>query len=142
MEITEALSLGIGVIGTAIAIYQAAIIRENKKRKNEIQYVLAGINNAALQKQISWQNRISTLPKLESEKDWELANSLMRARDDFQEVASLCVALEGTIDVDSSAIESMMQKSINITKQNNELQAEGLKNPTLKHNQKNNEEKH
>ena len=95
---------------------------------------MAGINNSALQKQISWQNRISTLPKLETEKDWELANTLMRARDDFQEVASLTVALEVTIDVDHSAIKAMMQKSIDITKQNNELQAEGLKNPILKKN--------
>lgn len=133
MGLIEALSLGIGIIGTAIAIYQAAILRENKKRKSEIQYVLAGINNAALQKNVSWQNRISTLPKLETEKDWELANTLMRARDDFQEIASLTIALEGTIDLDNSAIKSMMQKSIDITKQNNELQAEGLKNPTLKH---------
>ncbi len=140
MELTEALSLMVGVIGTAIAIYQSAIIRESKKRKSEIQYILAGINNAALQKQVSWQNRISTIPKLETDKDWELANSLMRARDDFQERASLTVALEGTIDVDHSAIKAMMQKSIEITKQNNELQTEGLKNPTLKQRSNSNEE--
>lgn len=142
MEITEASSLLVGIIGTATAIYQAAIIRENKKRKNEIQYVLAGINNAALQKHVSWQNRISTLPKLETDRDWELANSLMRARDDFQEIASLCVALEGTIDVDHSAIKAMMNKSIEITKQNNELQTEGLKNPTLEKNQLNKKDAH
>ncbi|WP_045858597.1 hypothetical protein [Teredinibacter purpureus] len=142
MEMSEALSLGIGVIGTAIAIYQAAVIRENKKRKREIQYLLAGVNNAALQKQISWQNRISTLPKLETDKDWELGNTLMRARDDCQEIASLTVALEGAIDVDYSAIKAMMQKFIDTTKQNNELQAEGLKNPTLKHNRESSEEKH
>ena len=134
MGITEILSLSVGVIGTAIAIYQAAVIREGSKRKSEIQYVLAGINNAALQKQISWQNQISTLPKLETPADWEMARSLMRARDDFQEIASLTIALEGTIDVDSSAIQSMMQKSIEITKQNNELQAEGLKNPIIANN--------
>ena len=137
MEFTETLSLMVGIIGTAIAIYQSAIIRESKKRKSEIQYILAGINNTALQKQISWQNRISTLPKLETDRDWELANSLMRARDDCQEIASLTIALEGTIDVDHSAIKDMMQKSIEITKQNNELQAEGLKNPTLMKNSKN-----
>ena len=141
MEWSEVLSLGIGILGTAIAIYQAAVIRENKKRKNEIQYLLAGINNAALQKQISWQNRISTLPKLETDKDWELGNSLMRARDDFREIASLAVALEGAIDVDHSAIKAMMQKAIDTTKQNNELQEEGLKNPILKHNQISDEDK-
>jgi len=134
MDISEILSLSVGVIGTAIAIYQAAIIREGSKRKREIQYVLAGINNAALQKQISWQNQITTLPELETPADWEMARSLMRARDDFQEIASLTIALEGTIDVDTSAIQSMMEKSIAITKQNNELQAEGLKNPTLASN--------
>jgi hypothetical protein len=142
MELSEALSLGISIISTAVAIYQAAVIRENKKRKGEIQYLLAGINNAALQKQVSWQNRISTLPKLETDKDWELGNTLMRGRDDFQEIASLTIALEGAIDVDYSAIKAMMQKSIEITKQNNELQAEGLKNPTLKQNPACNEENH
>ena len=46
----EIIGLGVGVIGTAIAI-QAAIINESKKRKNELQYLFAGINAAANQKQ-------------------------------------------------------------------------------------------
>jgi hypothetical protein len=103
---------------------------------------LAGINNAALQKQVSWQNRMNTLQLLETDKDWELGNTLMRGRDDFQEIASLTIVLEGAIDVDYSAIEAMMKKSIDIVKQNNELQAEGLKNPTIKQNHGSNEESH
>jgi hypothetical protein len=142
MELSEFLSLSIGIISTVVAIYQAAIIRESGKRKREIQFLLAGINNAALQKQVSWQNRMNTLQLLETDKDWELGNTLMRGRDDFQEIASLTIVLEGAIDVDYSAIEAMMKKSIDIVKQNNELQAEGLKNPTIKQNHGSNEESH
>jgi spore coat polysaccharide biosynthesis protein SpsF (cytidylyltransferase family) len=134
MELSEIISFSVGVIGTAIAIYQFAVIKESQKRKNEIQYILAGINHAALQKQISWQNQISTLPKLESPQDWEFGRVLLRARDDFQELASLTQALEGTIDTENSAISKLMQKSIDITKLNNELQAEGMKNPTIRNN--------
>ncbi|SMF48873.1 hypothetical protein SAMN02745866_03199 [Alteromonadaceae bacterium Bs31] len=122
-------SLLVGVIGTSIAIYQAAVIREGKKRKSELQYILAGINNAALQKQQTWQNQISTLKKLESEQDWEMGRLYLRAKDDFAEIASLTIALEGTIDIDNSAIKSMMDKSIEIVRKNNVLQEEGMKNP-------------
>ncbi|SCX80500.1 hypothetical protein SAMN05216233_101402 [Desulfoluna spongiiphila] len=53
----------------------------------------------------------------------------LRAKDDFAEIASLTIALEGTIDVDHSAIKDMMDKSIDIVKKNNQLQEEGMKNP-------------
>lgn len=129
MDSIAIISLLVGVIGTAIAIYQAAVIREGKKRKSELQYILAGINNAALQKQQTWQNQISTLKKLETEQDWEMGRLYLRARDDFAEIASLTIALEGTIDVDNSAIKSMMDKAIEIVKKNNILQEEGRKNP-------------
>lgn len=132
MSLSEIISLSVGIIGTAIAIYQFAIIKENKKRKNEIQHILAGIHHAALQKQMSWQNQISTLPKLETAQDWEYGRALLRARDDFQEIVGLTQALEGTIDTENSAIKKLMQQSIEITKLNNELQTEGLKNPTIK----------
>ncbi|WP_396588456.1 hypothetical protein [Bermanella sp. R86510] len=128
-------SFVVGVLGTSIAIYQSAILRESKKRCAEIQYVLAGINNATLQKQQAWQNQIATLPKLESSQDWEMGRLYLKARDDFGEIAQLAVALEGTIDVDASAITQMMEKSKKIVKLNNELQEEGLKNPILANNQ-------
>lgn len=134
MDLSEIISLSVGIIGTAIAIYQVAVIRENKKRKNEIQYILAGINHAALQKQMSWQNQISTLPKLETAQDWEYGRALLRARDDFHEIVGLTQALEGTIDTENSAIKKLMEQSIEITKLNNELQTEGLKNPAVKQN--------
>lgn len=57
----EIISFVVGVIGTGIAIYQTAVINESKKRKNELQYLLAGINAAAVQKQQAWQNQISLL---------------------------------------------------------------------------------
>ncbi|WLQ14343.1 hypothetical protein O5O45_00110 [Hahella aquimaris] len=134
MNLSEIISLSVGVIGTAIAIYQFAILRESKKRKNEIQYILAGINNAALQKQMSWQNQINTLPKLETDKEWEFGRVLLRARDDFQEIVGLTLALEGTIDTENSAIKKLMEQGIEIMRLNNALQAEGLKNPTIKKN--------
>jgi len=142
MDITGALGLIFGMISVCIAIYQQAVIRAGERRKCEMiqegekqrgrmQYALAGINNSALQKQLAWNNRISTLPsKLETDKDWELANTLMRGRDAFSEIASLTVALEGTIDSEISAIQDMLQRSIDMTKLNNELQTEALKNPT------------
>ena len=129
MDLITIISLLVGIIGTAIAIYQSAVIREGKKRKSELQYILAGINNAALQKQQTWQNQISTLKKLETEQDWEMGRLYLRAKDDFAEIASLTIALEGTIDVDNSAIKSMMDKSIEIVQKNNILQEEGMKNP-------------
>lgn len=132
MDLLSIISLLVGIIGTAIAIYQAAVIRETQKRRGELQYILAGINNAALQKQMAWQNQINTLQKLETHQDWEMGRLYVRARDDFSEIASLTIALEGTIDVDSSAIRSMMDKSIDIVQKNNILQEETLKNPFFK----------
>lgn len=136
MVIEESVSFWIGVIGTfvgvislGIAIYQWAIASAGKKRSSELQYILAGINNAALQKQQAWQNQISTLPKLESAQDWEMGCLYLRAKDDFAEIASLAIALEGSIDTKNSAIRSMLAKSIEIVKLNNELQREGMKNP-------------
>jgi len=139
MEISSAVSFWIGVsgtlvgiIGTGIAIYQWAVLNETNKRKSELQYILAGINNAALQKQVSWQNQMNTLHKLESAQDWEMGRVYLRAKDDMGEIASLAIALEGAINVENSAIGKMMDKSIEMVRKNNELQSEGLKNPTLK----------
>ena len=53
----------------------------------------------------------------------------LRAKDDFAELASLTIALEGTIDIGNSAISAMMDKSIDIVQKNNKLQEEGMKNP-------------
>ena len=139
MEISSTVSFWIGIsgtivgiIGTGIAIYQWAVLNETNKRKSELQYILAGINNAALQKQVSWQNQMNTLPKLESSEDWEKGRLYLRAKDDMGEIASLAVALEGAIDIKNSAIGKMLEQSIEMVRKNNELQNEGLKNPTLK----------
>ncbi|PSV14406.1 hypothetical protein [Photobacterium kishitanii] len=141
MEISATVSFWVGAIGTfvgiistGIAVYQWAMINESNKRKSELQYLLAGINNAAIQKQMAWQNQINTLPKFESPQDWEMGRLYLRARDDMGEIASLTIALEGTIDAENSAITAMMDKSISLVQKNNQLQAEGLKNPTLNPN--------
>jgi hypothetical protein len=139
MEISSAVSFWIGItgtligiIGTGIAIYQWAVLNETNKRKSELQYILAGINNAALQKQVSWQNQMNTLHKFESAQDWEMGRVYLKAKDDMGEIASLAIALEGAINIEESAIGKMMDKSIEMVRKNNELQSEGLKNPTLK----------
>ncbi|VUD63089.1 hypothetical protein TDB9533_03172 [Thalassocella blandensis] len=148
MVINDTLSLWIGGIGTlvgilsaGIAVYQWAVLNESKKRKRELQFILAGINNAAIQKQQTWQNQIGTLKHLETDQDWEMGRLYLRAKDDFAEIASLTIALEGTIDVDHSAIKKMMENSIQIVKLNNGLQEEGLKNPSVKKPGNQNEEK-
>lgn len=135
MELNEALALGVGIIGTAVAIYQAAVIREGSKRKNELQYLLASVNNIAIQKQLSWQTQISLLSPPETPDEWKVARLYCRARDEFSEIAGLTVALEGAIDTEKSAIADMMQKSIDIVRKNNALQTEGLKNPLNTQNQ-------
>lgn len=115
----EAVGLLVGIIGTAIAIYQAAIINESKKRKNELQYLFAGINAAAVQKQQAWQNQIALLRKPSTPEEWEIAHAYIRARDDVSEIANLTSALEGTIDPDNSAIVAMMDKYKTIVDKNN-----------------------
>lgn len=132
MDTITLISLLVGIIGTVIAVYQAALISASNKRASELQYILAGINNSALQKQQAWQNQISTLQNFETSQDWEMGRLYVRAKDDFAEIASLAIALEGAIDVNHSAISDMMEKSIKIVEQNNRLQAEGLKNPLVK----------
>lgn len=125
------ISFFVAVIGTSVSIYQAAVLNESKKRKMEFQYLLAGINHLALQKQTAWNNQLTTLTPEEATTQLEKARTVLRARDDFAEIAQLTVALEGTINTESSAIGDMMNRSIEMVKKNNELQTEGLKNPTL-----------
>ena len=125
----ELIGLLTGIIGTGISIYQWAVINESKKRKSELQYLLAGVCDVALQKRTAWENQINALPKPESPQDREMGRLYLRARDDFGEIVSLAVALEGVIDPDSSAISAGIDKSIAIVQKNNQLQTEGLKNP-------------
>ncbi|PSV48305.1 hypothetical protein [Photobacterium indicum] len=124
------ISLALAVLSTVIAVYQWAVINESNKTKRELQYLLAGVNNAALQKQMAWQNQINTLDKFESRQDWDTGRLYLRERDDFAELAQLATALEGVIDTDNSAIESMMDRAISMVEKNNKLQSHGLKNPT------------
>ena len=134
METSNILNIVFGtfsLIGTWIGIYQFVKIKEGKDRLRKLQYTLAGINNIAIQKQISWQNQINTLADPKSQSEWEAARVLLRGRDDFQELVGITVALEGTISTDHSAIKDLMQKSIDIVKMNNNLQTEGLKNPNI-----------
>ncbi|WP_339719037.1 hypothetical protein [uncultured Paraglaciecola sp.] len=121
MDISEAMGLIVGLIGTGIAIYQWAVINESKKRKNELQYILAGINASAIQKQTAWQNQISLLQQPKTPEEWRIAQLCVRARDDVTEIGNLTSALEGTIDTENSAIVSMMDKHKKIVEKAKEL---------------------
>ena len=131
MTIFDAISLMVGVIGTAIAIYQCASLNANKEKLSEVQFLLAGINNSAVMKQIAWKNQLQFHGNPTDEKDKEIFRIHKRACDDFAEVANLVSALEGAITPHSSAINAVMEKALAHAKLNNSLQAEGLKNPTL-----------
>lgn len=124
----------VGLISSGIAIYQWAVINESKKRDGELQYILAGINAALCQKQIAWQNQISTLSNSNDPVNMEIIRLHLRARDDLSDITGLTIALEGVIDTENSAISSMYDKSQTMTEKNNKLQAESLKNPLLKAN--------
>lgn len=130
MGALSAISLLIGVIGTAISIYQYALIHESKKRSKELQYLLAAINSSALQKQQAWANQIQLLGNWDTEEKMLTAKIYIRAKDDFADIAQLTVALEGAISVDDSAINGMLDKALQFSKKNNDLQAESLKNPS------------
>ena len=135
MEIAQIIISIIGVIGTAIAIYQWAVINESKKRRSELQFLLAGINKLALSMQLEWSNQISLLSRPQSEKDMEIYRLHVRVRDNLMEIGSTISALENVIDTDSSAVTAMLEKTIKQAELNNRLQAEGQKNPLLPHNQ-------
>lgn len=137
MEISESMSFWIGVIGTfmgilstGIAIYQWAVINETKKRRHEIQFILAGVGHLVLGKCQSWDNQIGLLARPETANDLGIFRAYASVRDDLIEIKNLVSALEGTVDSNSSASIALLQKGIEQAKLNNELQEIALKNPT------------
>ena len=122
MDPLSVLSLIVGIIGTATAVYQTAVINENKKTKGELQFLLAGINSSAIQKMQSWQNQIDLTPPPTNEKDLEILKLKVSARDEFTDLANLTTSLEGAIDSADSAILKMMKKHKETVVLNNEIQ--------------------
>jgi len=135
MSGVEAISFAVGIIGTGISVYQWAVINESKKRKHELQYLLASIHSLALSKQQGWNVQINLLPSPKDEQQLENLRIHARARDDFVEMANLASTLEGTIATDSSAISALLKQTFENTRLNNLLQEEALRNPTLPKNQ-------
>jgi protein subunit release factor A len=131
MDMLNIIMAMVGVIGTSIAIYQWAVLNESKKRRSELQFLLAGIHQLSLSKQMAWNNQMGLLPKPQDTKDISIIRLHARARDNFAEIASTITALENVIETDTSAIQNMLKKTIEGAKLNNELQNEGLKNPLL-----------
>lgn len=84
----------VGVLGTSISIYQWAVLNESKKRRFELQFLLAGIHQLSLSKQMEWNNQISSLPKPQNDKDLEIFRIHARARDNLIEIGQTITALE------------------------------------------------
>lgn len=122
MGLLEGISLSVGIIGTAIAIYQWAIINESKKRSAELQYLLAGISQMALSKHQAWNTQIRINPQPKNEHDLKVMQVQSRARDDFMGIHALVSALEGTINIETSAITAMMEKTLKQGEVNNKIQ--------------------
>ncbi|GEA05227.1 hypothetical protein KUL17_41240 [Alteromonas sp. KUL17] len=129
MDALSVISLLVGIIGTAIAIYQTAVLNESKKRNGELQFLLAGINSSAAQKMQSWQNQISIASDSLTPDKMDEFKLLIRARDDFTDLSNLTVSLEGAIDPDSSAISKMMDKYLDTVQKSNEIQKCNMQNP-------------
>ena len=130
MDIESAISLGTGIVGAAAAIYQYAVLKERKKRDAQLQFILAGISNAALSKTQAWLNQISLLPQPANESDLLIFRVHTRAKDDLTEIHNLAAALEGVIDHENSAITTLLNKIAEQGEINNKIQEIGLKNPT------------
>ena len=114
-----------------LSIYQWAQINATKDRFREIQFLLASIHSAALAKQVGWQTQLGMRANPVDEKDKEIFRIVVSVRDDFAELATLASAMEGAISAKDSAISEVMKKALEQSKLNNEIQAEGLKNPSL-----------
>ena len=148
MQISAEVSLWIGIIGTlagvgglGFAIYQWAVLSQSKKRRQEIQFLLAGVGHLALAKVQAWNNQISLLPRPNEDQDLQVFRIHEHAKDDLAEIYSLVSALEGTIDSEKSATTALLKKNIEQNELNNKLQEIGLKNPTHPNNQKKTSEK-
>ncbi|HTD05663.1 hypothetical protein [Undibacterium sp.] len=131
MSLSEAISLFVGVIGTAIAIYQAAQINASRERLREVQFLLAGFNSLAIMKQVAWRNQMNFFANPTDDKGKELYRIHVRASDDFAEMASVMSALEGTITTGESAIFAVMEKALKQAELNSKLQVEAQKTLTL-----------
>ncbi|RUO71652.1 hypothetical protein [Idiomarina ramblicola] len=122
--------LVVGVIGTGIALYQWGVMNEAKKRRHELQYLLAGISNTALLRRQSWLNQLSLYPAPQGEADLNLKRMLVRARDDLSEIHSLVAALEGAVDSEKSATTEILKKTIEQGELNNRIQKLASQNQT------------
>jgi len=120
----------LGLVGTGIALYQWGVLNEAKKRRHELQYLLAGVSNIALMKSQGWINQLNSYPSPQSASDVALLRILLRARDELTEIHGLVSALEGAIDSDESATTAILRKTLEQGRINNEIQQTALENPT------------
>ena len=99
------------VLGTGAAIWQTAIVRETDKRKNEIQYLLAGIGKLSGMKMMKWKQQIQLLEKNDTKYDrQEILNIYYFFRDEINEISVLATALEGAVASGTTATEQIEEK--------------------------------
>jgi hypothetical protein len=119
----------VGMVGTGLALYQRGVLNAEKKRRHELQYLLAGVSNTSLLKSQAWVNQLNSYPAPQNAADIELLRSLLRARDDFTEIHSLVAALEGAVDSEESATTNILRRTLEQGRINNEIQQTALENP-------------
>jgi len=111
----------LGALGTFIAVYQAAVLRESRKRKEELQYLLISIGQVAIHKQQAWDKLIEMLEDTDTR---EVRKSYMKAANDMKEIHSMASTLESVIDSQRSASSSMQERLLRdlAARQNSEFQ--------------------
>lgn len=125
------LGLVLGILGTGIALYQRGVMNEARRRRHELQYLLAGVSHTSLLKSQAWLNQIALYPEPQSDAELQLRRSLVRARDDLAEIHSMVAALEGAIDSETSATTDILKKTLEQGRLNNEIQQGNLENPKV-----------
>lgn len=97
----------LGALGTFIAVYQAAVLRESRKRKEELQYLLISIGQVAILKHQAWEDLIELLDDGDTR---EVRKSYMKASNDMKEINSMASTLESVIDSQGSAASKMQER--------------------------------
>jgi hypothetical protein len=91
--------------------------------------LLARISNTALLKSQAWANQLNTYATPNTEAEVSLLRLLLRAKDELVEIHGLVSALEGAVDSEESATTSILKKTLEQSKINNEIQQVGQQNP-------------
>lgn len=112
----------VGLVGTGVALYQRGVMNEAKKRRHELQFLLAGVGNTALLKSQAWDTQFGSFSSAGNDANVSVLRHMARARDDFKELHGLVTGLEGAIDAEASATTAIMKKILEQGQINREIQ--------------------